>query len=304
MRKINTAITIASMPFSTINLLRAVQSGKYAVATLEFLDLTADGIELTTDNQQAQNLIGAYNLLRLTSQMELSFLDLKSQYLNNPIPVRPEVEDILAFKTHCNDLNITHLDFDDQVRVNNLKNYLDNASGASNLVVNNLADLKVWAQNTGLNVSDIEVKGTLDLFNGDIGMSQKALLATNEVVSASTLDGLASYLNLPLTPSPQSLSPYQARVWYSWRKSKISQEVDYSNGLEPAAQEALSMRNTLRTEARNVMVDTDIADFLHANEVNKTWAQALDKYGDDFSEIIQASMRGRGLLNILYKIPD
>ena len=52
------------------------------------------------------------------------------------------------------------------------------------------------------------------------------------------------------------------------------------------------------------MKDTDIAYYLDAKELNMTWGAALNKYGTDYNEIIQASMRGRGWLNALFKIPD
>jgi hypothetical protein len=51
------------------------------------------------------------------------------------------------------------------------------------------------------------------------------------------------------------------------------------------------------------MKDTDIADFLNTKEVNMTWEDAISKYNGDFEEIIQASMRGRGLVDVLFKIP-
>lgn len=35
-----------------------------------------------------------------------------------------------------------------------------------------------------------------------------------------------------------------------------------------------------------------------------TWENAINKYGNNYQEIIHASMRGRGWLNELFKIPD
>lgn len=64
------------------------------------------------------------------------------------------------------------------------------------------------------------------------------------------------------------------------------------------------MRNEIRSGARQGMKDSDTADFLDSKELNMTWEDALKKYGTDYNEIIQASMRGRGFLNNFFKIPD
>jgi hypothetical protein len=79
--------------------------------------------------------------------------------------------------------------------------------------------------------------------------------------------------------------------------------VNRSNGLEAAAKEALEMRNTIRTTTRNSMKDTDIANFLNTKEVNMTWEEAMSKYNGNYEEIIQASMRGRGVVDVLFQIP-
>jgi len=51
------------------------------------------------------------------------------------------------------------------------------------------------------------------------------------------------------------------------------------------------------------MKDNDIADFLNEKELNLTWEDAMNKYNGDYQEIINASMRGRGSVDILFKIP-
>jgi hypothetical protein len=161
-----------------------------------------------------------------------------------------------------------------------------------------------WASKNGLsNLTQAEIKGTFELFDGNISFAQKALLSSKEIVAGKTLPELAQHFNLPTIPSAQSLTPYQARVWYSWRKSQISTLVNRSNGLEAAAKEALEMRNTIRTTTRNSMKDTDIANFLNTKEVNMTWEEAMSKYNGNYEEIIQASMRGRGVVDVLFQIP-
>lgn len=87
--------------------------------------------------------------------------------------------------------------------------------------------------------------------------------------------------------------------------------VNHSNGLEAAAREAVEMRNTIRTTARNVMQDVDIADFLNSKEVNKTFEQLYSEksvlftnQNDIYNSIIESSMKGRGFVDQLYKIPQ
>lgn len=114
----------------------------------------------------------------------------------------------------------------------------------------------------------------------------------------------------PKASIPKSLTPYEARVWYSWRKSKIGSSIDYSIDLETAAREAVDLRNAIRINARDCMIDTDIAGFLKTKEVNKTFHDlyvekaALYTTPDEiFQAIIASSMKGREGVDILFKIP-
>jgi hypothetical protein len=128
----------------------------------------------------------------------------------------------------------------------------------------------------------------------------------------SNIDDIAASLNLPISPTPQSLTPYEARVWYSWRKTKIGVTIDYAPGLEAAARQAVDLRNTIRSGTRDCMLDADIAQFLNSKEVNKTFQElyvekaiSLSPTTPDkiYEAIIESSMKGRGLVDILYKIP-
>jgi hypothetical protein len=178
-------------------------------------------------------------------------------------------------------------------------------------VVNNIDDLVSWANKNGLkNLSQAEIKGTFDLFDGNISLSQKALLSTKEIVLNKNINEIVNVLKLPIKPKASSLSPYEARVWYTWRKSQISATVNRSKGLEAAAREAVEMRNTIRTTARTSMKDSDIADFLNSKEANKTFeimykekSASFSNQDDIYSAIIESSMKGRDGVDVLYKIP-
>ncbi len=167
-----------------------------------------------------------------------------------------------------------------------------------------LDGLVSWTNKNGLShLTQAEIKATFDLFDGNITFAQKALLSSKEIVAGKTLPELAQHFSLPTIPSAQSLTPYQARVWYSWRKSQISTLVNRSNGLEAAVREAVELRNTIRTTTRTSMKDVDIADFLNTKEVNMTWDDTFLKYNGEYEKIIDASMRGRGVVDVLFQIP-
>jgi hypothetical protein len=70
------------------------------------------------------------------------------------------------------------------------------------------------------------------------------------------------------------------------------------------------MRNEIRSGARQAMKDSDIADYLDAKELNKTWEQLLQEKIDKgftgdaiYQEIISSSMKGRQTLDNVFKIP-
>jgi hypothetical protein len=129
------------------------------------------------------------------------------------------------------------------------------------------------------------------------------------IFSTNKLPGLLPLQSIG-SPTAQSLTPYQARVWYSWRKSQISTLVNRSNGLEAAAIEAVEMRNTIRTTTRKSMKDVDIADFLNTKESNKTFetmykekSALFTNLDDIYNAIIESSMKGRDGVDLLFKIP-
>jgi len=66
---------------------------------------------------------------------------------------------------------------------------------------------------------------------------------------------------------------------------------------------AVQMRNTIRTTTRTSMKDVEIADFLNTKEVNMTWDEAFLKYNGEYEKIIDASMRGRSVVDVLLQIP-
>jgi hypothetical protein len=166
-----------------------------------------------------------------------------------------------------------------------------------------LNDLTSFAQAENLSFTKPQLQQLLDLFENNLSFSKRVLLATKEVVDSSNIVAIAQQLKLPENPANATLSLYQTRVWYSWQKSLIGKQVDRSKGLEQAAINAFKRRNEIRTKARVAMRDTDIADFLNKKEVNLTWKQVFKKNKGNYEEIILSSMRGRGAVDLLFKIP-
>ncbi len=170
--------------------------------------------------------------------------------------------------------------------------------------VGSLDDLVSWASKNGLsNLSRTELDDIFKFVDNNFDFAKRVANSTKEIQTALTLTELAGKLNLPITPIAKSLTPYQTRVWYSWRKAKIGDLIDKTQTLENQAKQALNLRNEIRSGARQGMKDSDIADFLDSKELNMTWEQATIKYNGDYDKIIEASMRGRPTVDNVFKIP-
>ncbi|MBN9293980.1 MAG: hypothetical protein J0G96_08375 [Flavobacteriia bacterium] len=174
-----------------------------------------------------------------------------------------------------------------------------------------LDDLVAWASQNGLShLTRAELNDIFKFVDNNFDFAKRVAKSTKEIQSASTLTELASKLNLPITPTAKSLTPYQTRVWYSWRKAKIGDMINKKLSLENQAKQAVNLRNEIRSGARQAMKDSDIADYLDTKELNKTWEQLvqekIDKgFTDDaiYQEIINSSMKGRPTVDNVFKIP-
>lgn len=168
-----------------------------------------------------------------------------------------------------------------------------------------------WASRNGF--SHLTTRKLDDVFkfvDNNFDFAKRVVSSTKEIQSASTLTELAEKLKLPFTPSAKSLTPYQTRVWYSWRKASISDLIDKTNTLENQAKQAVNMRNEIRSGARQSMKDSDIANYLDSKELNKTWEQLVQEKTDKgflgnaiFQEIINSSMKGRPTVDNVFRIP-
>ena len=101
-----------------------------------------------------------------------------------------------------------------------------------------------------------------------------------------------------------TLSNVEARTWYLQQESKIPGMINKNFTLEQQAQQAVSLRNQFRTQARDLMADRDLAASLNKTDPNITWEQAVKKYSDKglqgdalYNEIINAAQRSRTSVN-------
>jgi filamentous hemagglutinin len=106
------------------------------------------------------------------------------------------------------------------------------------------------------------------------------------------------------SPKPSSLSDVEARRWYLDSEAKIPEMIDKTQSLEQQAQQASTLRNQFRTQARNAMSNRDGADALFGSNPNMTWEQVVEKYtnrgysGDElYQEIINASQKSNAGVN-------
>ena len=101
-----------------------------------------------------------------------------------------------------------------------------------------------------------------------------------------------------------TMSNYEARKWYLEQEKKIPLVINSKSSLKVQAQQAFSLRNKFRTEARLLMKDRDLANFLNSTEENLTWEKVVEKQvergfaGDDiYREIIKGAQKSRGSVN-------
>src|SRR5690606_12904830 len=108
-------------------------------------------------------------------------------------------------------------------------------------------------------------------------------------------------------PLPASLSNYQTRIWYTWKKMQIENQIKNIKKLEDKAKKAFALRNEYRTSARQYMTDRKWANYLEEVEKNREWTSYLEymkkKFPDNYyDEIINNASKGRDDVDRLFKL--
>jgi len=103
---------------------------------------------------------------------------------------------------------------------------------------------------------------------------------------------------------PKTLTDREARAWYLSKEAEIPSRIDAGLSLEDQAKQAFAMRNDLRSTARELMSNRDLADSLNKSDPNRTWSEIANKYssqglsGDDlWRKIIEKSQSSRTSVN-------
>lgn len=98
-----------------------------------------------------------------------------------------------------------------------------------------------------------------------------------------------------------TLSNSEARQWYIERDRNIPNLIDRTKPLEEQAREAHELRNTYRTQTRDMMRDQAARCMLDKNEPNKTFDEMIDykrkKYGFTRDQALADIIRTSSLTN-------
>ena len=78
-------------------------------------------------------------------------------------------------------------------------------------------------------------------------------------------------------PPDRSLSNEEARKWYIEQDKKIPAWIDKTKPLETQARQACSLRNAIRTKARDLMEDQETREMLDRTQPNKSFEELLEK---------------------------
>ena len=158
---------------------------------------------------------------------------------------------------------------------------------------------------------DIDVAYVLRISNNRKDLAESLLLSLKEVKEGKTVIQLVRYFKITDPPVLASLSNYQARIWYSWKKMQIEKQIKRIKKLEDKAKKAFELRNEYRTATRQYMKDRNWADYLEQVEKNMTWEEILERtlrkdkinsLEQAYREIIKKSMSGRDNVDDLFKL--
>ncbi|MBP0943710.1 hypothetical protein [Pseudomonas alliivorans] len=103
---------------------------------------------------------------------------------------------------------------------------------------------------------------------------------------------------------PKNLTDRETRAWYLSKEAEIPARINNSASLEEQAKQAFSMRNDLRSMARELISNRTLADSLSKTDPNRTWSEIVNKYssqglsGDKLcAKIIEKPQSSRSSVN-------
>lgn len=136
------------------------------------------------------------------------------------------------------------------------------------------------------------------------------LLSLIEVIEGKSVLQLVRRFGITEVPLVNSLSNYQARIWYTWRKMQIEKIISKIPNLEDKAKKAFELRNEFRTTTRQYMKDRKLANYLEIAEKNQEWDSFVTFLKEEkklsgnnlWEYIIRKSQFGRDEVDKLFKI--
>ncbi|WP_415765245.1 hemagglutinin repeat-containing protein [Pseudomonas sp. ZB1P45] len=122
---------------------------------------------------------------------------------------------------------------------------------------------------------------------------------------AKAIDDSAAYTKWwDNVAQPKNLTDREARAWYLSKEAEIPSRIDTGLPLEDQAKQAFAMRNDLRSTARELMSNRNLADSLNKSDPNRTWSEIVNKYSSQglsedglWRKIIEKSQSSRTSVN-------
>lgn len=124
---------------------------------------------------------------------------------------------------------------------------------------------------------NIDIPYVLRISNNRKDLAESLLLSLKEVREGKTVSQLMRIFKITDLPLPESLSNYQTRIWYTWKKMQLERQIKSIKNLEDKAKKAFELRNEYRTSARQYMQDRKWAEHLENVEKNQEWEKLLER---------------------------
>lgn len=171
-------------------------------------------------------------------------------------------------------------------------------------------DLLKLAKINRMKILAEEIQTIIKLTGGRKDLAEGILLSLKEVIEGKSVLQLVRRFGITEVPLVNSLSNYQARIWYTWRKMQIEKIISKIPNLEDKAKKAFELRNEFRTTTRRYMKDRKLANYLEIAEKNQEWDSFVTFLKEEkklsgnnlWEYIIRKSQFGRDEVDKLFKI--
>ena len=173
-------------------------------------------------------------------------------------------------------------------------------------------DLLNFVAKNNLQVVENDIRAILKITRGRADLCESILLSTKEIIEDKSVESLIRILKIKKIPNKNSLSNYQVRIWYTWKKASIKHEIQKITDIKKKAQKAFDLRNKYRTDARKYMSDRALADYLEEVETNQEWESYTNyimnqkKLTEDnlWNYVIEKAQSGRDDVDKLFKLKN